>query len=82
MFKTVKIYQVIGVHHNMIKRRLTKQSKGFTLVELLVSMTIFTIVMVSAIGSVYVANSSAKRAQSMGVVLSNLDFAVESNGKA
>lgn len=49
---------------------------GFTLVELMVSISIFTIVVVAVIGSVYTANASARKVQATETVLNNVNFAM------
>lgn len=51
---------------------------GFTLVELMVSLMIFTIVVLAAVGSLYTVNNASRKVQSMRSVLDNLSFAVES----
>ncbi len=56
-------------------KKNTLQS-GFTLVELMVSISIFTIVVVAVIGSVYTANASARKVQATETVLNNVNFAM------
>ncbi len=51
---------------------------GFTLVELMVSLMIFTIVVLAAVGSLYTVNNASRKVQSMRSVLDNLSFAIES----
>lgn len=58
-------------------KKNTLQS-GFTLIELMVSIAIFTIVVVAVIGSVYTANASARKVQATETVLNNVNFALES----
>ena len=53
-------------------------SAGFTLVELLVSLALFTIAMTVSIGSLYTVSQASKRVQAMRSVLDNLNFAMES----
>ncbi|MEO5646488.1 MAG: prepilin-type N-terminal cleavage/methylation domain-containing protein [Candidatus Paceibacterota bacterium] len=55
----------------------TRQS-GFTLVEVLVSLALFTVVVVAAIGSLYTVNQASTRVNAMRTVLDNLTFATES----
>lgn len=55
---------------------------GFTLVELLVSLAIFTIVITAAIGSLYTVNEASAQVTAMGNVLNNLNFAVESMSRS
>lgn len=51
---------------------------GFTLVELLVSLALFSVVVVAAIGSLYTVNTASQRVTAMRTVLDNLNFATES----
>lgn len=51
--------------------------KGFTLVELLVSVAIFAIVMTISIGAILNIVDSNKKAQSLKSVMNNLNFALE-----
>ncbi len=60
-----------------IKKIRTEQA-GFTLVEVLVSLALFTIVVVAAIGSLYTVNEASARVNAMRTVLDNLTFATES----
>jgi prepilin-type N-terminal cleavage/methylation domain-containing protein len=50
---------------------------GFTLVELLVSLALFTVIVVAAVGSLYTVNQAAVRVNGMRTVLDNLNFATE-----
>jgi prepilin-type N-terminal cleavage/methylation domain-containing protein len=54
------------------------QQAGFTLIELMVSLMIFVIVVLAAVGSLYSVNSASRKVQSMRSVLDNLSFAIES----
>ncbi|HTH93307.1 MAG TPA: type II secretion system protein [Candidatus Paceibacterota bacterium] len=51
---------------------------GFTLVELLVSLALFTVIVVAAVGSLYTINQASQRVSAMRTVLDNLNFATES----
>ena len=51
---------------------------GFTLVEVLVSLALFTVVVVAAIGSLYTVNQASARVNAMRTVLDNLNFGTES----
>lgn len=66
----------------MIATRLQKNKKqysaGFTLVELMVALTLFTIVVLAAVSSLYTVNSASRKVQAMRTVMDNLNFAVES----
>lgn len=50
---------------------------GFTLIEIMVAVSIFSMVMVVAIGAVLAIVSANKRAQALNSVISNLNFAIE-----
>ena len=58
----------------------TKNSNesGFTLVELLVALTLFTFVVLAAVSSLYAVNSASRKVNAMRGVLDNLNFAMES----
>lgn len=58
-----------------MKRR--KQQSGFTLIELMVSLMIFIVVVLAAVGSLYAVNTASKKVQAMRSVLDNLTFAIE-----
>lgn len=51
---------------------------GFTLVELLVSVAIFSIVMMVAVGALLTMSEANRKAQALKSVMNNLNFAVES----
>ncbi len=56
----------------------TDTQRGFTLVELMVSLSLFIIVVLALITSLYTVNGASRRVQSMRVVMDNLNFATES----
>jgi prepilin-type N-terminal cleavage/methylation domain-containing protein len=56
--------------------RINKQ-KGFTLIELMVSVSIFSVVMVMCMGSILSVLDANRKSQSLRAVLDNLNFAVE-----
>lgn len=51
---------------------------GFTLIELMVATSVFIVIMLSAISSLNIANSVNKRSQQLGLVMDNVNFAMES----
>lgn len=51
---------------------------GFTLVELMVATTLFTIIMLMGVGSLIVSSNSAKAAQRLRIAVDNVNFAMES----
>jgi prepilin-type N-terminal cleavage/methylation domain-containing protein len=55
-----------------------QQQKGYTLIELMVSVTLFAIVMVVATGAIFTIVSLNRKAQSLKIVINNLNLAVES----
>jgi len=55
-----------------------KQTKGFTVIEVIVSVAIFSIVMLVATGSIATIIDANKKAHSLKSVMTNLNFALES----
>lgn len=55
----------------------TKKKKGFTLVELMVSISIFAVVMVASMGSILVMVNSNRKSQAVRSVLDNLSSTVD-----
>lgn len=55
-----------------------KKSAGFTLIELMVAMSIFSVVMVMSMTAVFTIISVNRKAQSLSSIIDNLNFAVES----
>jgi len=52
--------------------------KGFTLIEMLVSVAIFTVVMTMALSALLIMTESDRRAQTLKVAVNNLNFSLES----
>ena len=52
--------------------------KGFTLIELMIATTLFSIIMLMGVGSLVVSSNSAKSAQKLRVAVDNVNFAMES----
>ncbi|MEK7066719.1 MAG: prepilin-type N-terminal cleavage/methylation domain-containing protein, partial [Patescibacteria group bacterium] len=52
-------------------------SFGFTLIEIMVSISIFTAVMMITIGALISLNDGSRKAQALRTVIDNLNFAVE-----
>lgn len=61
---------------NLLPHQLTASS-GFTLIEIMVAVSIFTIVMVISIGAVLAMVSANKRSQAYSTVITNLNFTLE-----
>lgn len=55
-----------------------KKEEGFTLVELLVALTLFTFIVIAAVSSLYAVNNASRKVNAMRGVLDNLNFAMES----
>lgn len=52
-------------------------NNGFTLIEMMVAVALFSVVMMIGVGSLLSMISANKKSQSLQLVMSNLDFAVE-----
>lgn len=61
----------------MILNKL-KKNIGFTLIELMVATTLFTIIMLMGVGSLIVSSNSAKASQKLRTAVDNVNFAMES----
>ena len=61
----------------MVKYQSYKK-QGFTLIEIIVALAIFTVVAVVAIGALAKVISANKKAQSIQAAISNLSYAIES----
>lgn len=57
---------------------LTMHKKGFTLIEVMVSVALFTIVMTVALGALLAMSDSDRRAEALKSVVNNLNFALDS----
>lgn len=62
----------------IMKIKLKKQEKGFTLVEMLVSISLFAVVITMSVGTLLVLIDANGRAQSMQLVMTNLSFSLDS----
>ena len=56
--------------------------RGFTLVEMLVSVAIFTIVMVIALGALLSMTESDRRAQTLKTITNNLNFSLDAMSRS
>ena len=56
--------------------------KGFTLVEMLVSIALFSVVMVVALGALLALSSATRRAESLNTAVNNLGAAIDSMTRA
>ncbi len=59
-----------------------KNPKGFTLIEILVSVAIFAIVMVISLGALLAMSESDRKAQTLKSVINNLNFSLDSISRA
>ncbi len=55
-----------------------KENSGFTLIELMVSTSIFVIVMMASIGSLFSLFGNAKNSRALRFAMDNVNFAMES----
>ncbi len=58
--------------------RRSNNLSGFTLIELMVATTLFTIIMLMGVGSLVVSSNLAKTAQKLRTAVDNVNFAMES----
>lgn len=63
--------------YTFFTKQKNKES-GFTLVELLVALTLFTFIMLACVTSLYAVNNAARKVNAIRGVLDNLNFAMES----
>ena len=56
----------------------THSQKGFSLIELMVAMTIFSVVMLVSVGALLAIIDANRKAQALQSVMNNLNFALES----
>ena len=50
---------------------------GFTLIELMIATTLFTIIMLMGVGALVVSSNSAKASQKLRIAVDNVNFAME-----
>lgn len=56
---------------------MCKTERGFTLIEIMVSVSIFVIVVIIAVGALISINDANRKVQSMRALMDNLNFALE-----
>lgn len=54
-----------------------KKNKGFSLIEILISIGIFTLITVVAIGSFMSTSNSAKKSKALRIAMDNVNFAMD-----
>jgi prepilin-type N-terminal cleavage/methylation domain-containing protein len=59
-------------------KNYNKKNKGFSLVEMLVAVALFSAVMLMAVGALLALIDANRRAQAINSVMNNLNFAMES----
>jgi prepilin-type N-terminal cleavage/methylation domain-containing protein len=59
-----------------------QKQDGFTLIELMVATSIFTIVMLIAMGSLVITSDSAQKSNALSFTMDNLSFAMESMSRS
>lgn len=62
----------------LFKKHNLSEGRGFTLVEMLVSVALFSIVMIIMLGAVLAVVDVNRKSQSLTTVMNNLNFALES----
>lgn len=66
----------------LINNSLPTGRRGFTLIEMLVSVAIFSVVMVIALGALLAISVSDRKAETIKSVINNINFSVESIARA
>ena len=61
-----------------MKQIYTQKNRGFTLVEMLVSLSLFTVVLIMSVGTLLVLIDANGKAQSMQLIMTNFSFAIDS----
>ena len=64
-----------------MKKTNTISNRGFTLIELMVSLTLFIVVMTISMGSIVSIYDNARKARTMRAAMANLNLALESMSK-
>src|SRR3569623_1621881 len=63
-------------------KKFRTAQKGFTLIEIMVSVAIFAIIMVMALGALLSVSAADRKSESLSSVMNNLNFALESMTRA
>ncbi|MBI4118183.1 MAG: prepilin-type N-terminal cleavage/methylation domain-containing protein [Parcubacteria group bacterium] len=61
----------------MLKSKSQKSQKGFTVLEMIVALGLFTVVVTVAVGALTALGTASGKAQSSRIVMDNLNFTVE-----
>lgn len=70
------------MHYFLFKKNIVSKNKGFTLIELMVSISIFMSIMLLAMGSLIVASDGAKQAKALRIAMDNVNFAMENMSRS
>ncbi len=70
--------QVTSLSNNNIMLSYRKNKKGFTLIEIMVSISVFSVVMLIFSGSIYSAFEGNRKSRSLRAVMDNLNLSLES----
>jgi prepilin-type N-terminal cleavage/methylation domain-containing protein len=65
-----------------MKNNIFKKNNGFTLIELMVSITIFSMITLTAMGSFLVTLNAARQARALRFAMDNVNFAMESMSRS
>src|SRR3989344_6877449 len=58
-------------------KNILKYNAGFTLIEIMVSVSVFAVVVIIAVGALISINDANRKVQSMRALMYNLNFALE-----
>lgn len=61
-----------------MKIKKEKKNKGFSLIELMVATSIFVVIMLSAMGALFILLDGSKNSRAMRISMDNVNFAMES----
>ena len=65
------------MHNKFLKSNKIKLNAGFTLIEIMVALSIFMVIMLAAIGSLVVSSDAASKARQTRIVMDSVGFAME-----
>jgi len=66
------------MHNKFLKSNKIKFNSGFTLIEIMVALSVFMVIMLAAIGSLVIASDAASKARQTRIVMDSVNFAMES----
>ncbi len=65
------------MHKKLINKKINQNNRGYTLVEMLVSVAIFSIVVLITLGAILTILDANRKARTLTEVMNNLNFTVE-----